>query len=519
MKRLFFILIVCLIYSCNFSQKDEPAFNPRNKNYKDFVYIDANTFKIADTAFFPMMVNYKVEPLMIDSNVVISPAKYYEYTTQYEYDSKDSIMQQMSAHFQLMKDLGFNTIRVCMDVLSKDVEGYYYHSSKPVYLKKHNEKILQALDELLSIAQSMKLRIMLLVKSPLDKELMDFTISVMKRFSENSTLFCYDFMNEPLYFDPAKERNKYDAQEIVAEWKCAMDKYAPHQLFTIGFSEPIEVFEWDPFIMPVDFVQFHTYHPLRVPNEIWWYSHYIGKPWIVGETSFSVDNDSLPYEMQTYFMKEVFQYALNCGASGFGWWEFQDAYDVHFEAQYSGLMNHEGRTKTSKGEYIIGSLKPAAYEVNNLKKYTPQKEWRAVNYYNMLGYDNILLKGTILEKETKQPIEGAVIRGWNENWSIGLNTYTDENGEFTLYSNDVCVHFEISAPGMSKIKFDSVVNYTVVTENYSLDSLPNKNLEYHDISYKPFLMNDTTLFVFKSDMFDKAKMEGILGVFYLEKMK
>ena len=126
-------------------------------------------------------------------------------------------------------------------------------------------------------------------------------------------------------------------------------------------------------------------------------SHYIGKPWIIGETSFSVDNDSLPYEMQTYFMKEVFQYALNCGASGFGWWEFQDAYDVHFEAQYSGLMNHEGRTKTSKGEYIIGSLKPAAYEVNNLKKYTPQKEWRAVNYYNMLGYDNILLKGTILE--------------------------------------------------------------------------------------------------------------------------
>ena len=71
-------------------------------------------------------------------------------------------------------------------------------------------------------------------------------------------------------------------------------------------------------------------------------------------------------------------------------------------------------------------MKPAAYEVGKLKSYIPQKEWQAVNYYNMLGYNNVLLKGVVLEKGTNKPIEGAVVRGWNNDWSVGLNTYTNE---------------------------------------------------------------------------------------------
>jgi hypothetical protein len=238
---------------------------------------------------------------------------------------------------------------------------------------------------------------------------------------------------------------------------------------------------------------------------------------MIGETSFAVDNDSVGYEMQTYYMKEVFQYALNCGASGFGWWEFQDSYNVHFEAEFSGLINHNGTTRTNDGKYsIVGTKKPAAYEVENLKNYIPQEEWQAMNYYNMLGYNNVLLIGKVLEKGTNKPIEGAVVRGWNADWSVGLNTYTNNEGTFTLYSNDICTHFEISATGMTKIKFDKELDYTVVDTTYTLDNLPNRKLEYHNISYKPFLINDTQLLQFDSTKFSLHKMEGSMPAVYLE---
>ena len=517
MKRILFVLLVCFVYSCTLFDKYEYTCNPRNKEYYDFVYIDGDNFKIGDTVFFPLMVNYKVEPIKVGNEVVISPARYYELPMLYEAKSKDSILYQVEGHLQMIKEMGFNTIRVCMDVVSKDGKGYYYYSDKPVYLRNDCNDIIKAVDDFLNMAKSKGIRVMLLIKPPLDDELMDFTISLLGAFSDNSTLFCYDFMNEPLYFDPQQDRKKEDAFTVVSQWKDVMDKYAPHQLFTIGFSEPIEVFEWDPSILPVDFVQFHTYHPLRVPNEIWWYSHYVGKPWMIGETSFAVDNDSVGYEMQTYFMREVFQYALNCGAAGFGWWEFQDSYNVHFEAEFSGLINHEGNTCTNDDKYsMVGTMKPAAYEVGKLKSYIPQKEWQAVNYYNMLGYNNVLLKGVVLEKGTNKPIEGAVVRGWNNDWSVGLNTYTNKEGVFTLYSNDVCTHFEISAPGMTKIKFDKELDYIFVDTVYTLDNLPNRKLEYHNISYKPFLINDTQLLQFDSTKFSLHKMEGSMPAVYLE---
>ncbi|MBR7167825.1 MAG: hypothetical protein IKD33_03340, partial [Bacteroidales bacterium] len=165
------------------------------------------------------------------------------------------------------------------------------------------------------------------------------------------------------------------------------------------------------------------------------------------------------------------------------------------------------------------TMKPAAYEVGKLKSYIPQKEWQAVNYYNMLGYNNVLLKGVVLEKGTNKPIEGAVVRGWNNDWSVGLNTYTNKEGVFTLYSNDVCTHFEISAPGMTKIKFDKELDYIFVDTVYTLDNLPNKKLEYHNISYKPFLINDTLLLHFDSTKFSLHKMEGYMTSVYLEAIR
>jgi hypothetical protein len=143
----------------------------------------------------------------------------------------------------------------------------------------------------------------------------------------------------------------------------------------------------------------------------------------------------------------------------------------------------------------------------------------------MLGYTNFCIKGKVLDKKTKEPIEGAVIRGWNEDWSVGMNTFTNEKGEFTLYSNDECVHFEISAPGMSKTKFDTEIHYKPVSLKNTI-VLDDKKLEYHMISYSPFL-SDTNLtdnfrypiFSFKGEKFIHYKYIAEMKNIYLINIK
>ena len=493
----------------------------------DFIYLEGKSFMHKKDTFFPLMLNYVITFRDIAGEIVVSPIKEYENYTVFETNTKEDVLYQLAGHFQLIREMGFNSIRICFDRISKDENGNYFYRSHEedgrYYIGKDYNVILEGLEQMLAVAAEKNLRIMLLIKSPLeDKELEKFAIRILEKFQDDPTLFAYDFMNEPLYFDPEPERKKEDAVKIVSSWKKMMQKYAPNQLFTIGFSEPIEVFEWDPQILPVDFVQFHTYHPLRVKNETYWYANYIDKPWMIGETGLSADNDSITYEQQRLFMKELYQYVRNCGGSGFGWWEFQDLVPTdHYESKYTGLLNHQGETKTKDGKHtILGSLKPAVEEIGLFSRYQPKAMERPVNYYNMLGYNNFRIKGIILDKKTKKPVEGAVIRGWNQDWSVGLNTFTNEKGEFTLYCNDLCTRFQISAPGMAKIVFQKQVKCNqIVKGEFNMDSLPDKDLEYQLIPYFPYLKDSAkSVFDFDPSKFNQAKFEGDMGVIYLKSL-
>ena len=493
-----------------------------NCHNNGFIYLNKGAFKIDGEKFFPLMVNYRVDYREIGDDIVASPTIYYENVNTYESDDKAELLTQMAAHFELVKSLGFNSLRVMADVIREDDNGKYYHTpGGDFYLQGKTEKFIESINDVVSLADSYGLKVMLLLKPSMDEELENLNIAIFKRFADNPTIFAYDLMNEPLYFDTNPNRTKEDAAAIVKKWRKLVREYAPNHLLTIGFSEPIEVFEWDPSILSVDFIQIHTYHPLRIPNEIWWYSHYTGKPWMIGETSLPADNDSISYELQARFVEQAYQYTIDCGGIGFGWWEFQDYLNpgMNFEANYPGLLNHEGVTVTESGQVIIGTLKPAAYEFKKLCGLRSHAPLRSDNYFNMLGYENYVIKGRVICD--KKPVEGAVIRGWNDNWHIGMNTYSDENGNFTLYSNDKNVHFEVSAPGLSKVKFDNYeLKYIIIDSNYVDDSdLKNVGLEYHKISFSKFLKTDTNLFGFKPEMFDKALLETNIGDIELTDIK
>lgn len=525
-RKLFFFLIglVLLFSSC------------MKRGNLDFVRVEGDHFEAAQDTFFPMMLNYLVSFQSEGNCFVVAPSITYDSCGYADAVGKRAVGNQLMGHFCLIKNLGFNAVRICFDRLGQDEDGRcFYSADRKFYLdqKRDRKAILRGLNRLVSAAEKQGLRVMLLLKPPFkgNSDLEQFTIELLDYFKNCPTLFAYDFMNEPLYFDPCEDRKKTEAFAIVNQWKQLMAEHAPKQLFTIGFAEPIEVFEWDCSVLPVDFVEFHTYHPLRVPSEIYWYARYCGKPWMIGETGLPADNDSITYEEQAQFVREAYQLTRDAGGCGFGLWEFQD-YDVPgntYEASYTGIVSHGGfshfTTQDAKCT-IKGTLKPSARVIATLEKgYVPREYKRPVNYYNMLGYKNIRIIGQLIDTLSGAPIEGAVIRGWNDNWSVGMNTYSDENGCFALYCNDPCNHFEISAPGYNKIKFDRDIAYVPLVKNAGdVYNLPSKELEYHKISYYPFVKKEVPnscffkVMNFEPTLFEAADWQGQLGNLKLEKL-
>ncbi len=403
----------------------------------DYVQLYNGHFAINRSEWFPLMLNYRAEFREKDGYFSVVPMKYY---------GGDDI----SSHFDTIASWGFNAVRVCLDVVDETLD---------------TAEAYAATRRMVQQAGDAGLRVMLLIKPPLDDYWRAYAIGLMKRLADLPALWAYDFMNEPLYFDTVPDREKGEAVSIVRGWRDMVRRYAPHQLFTVATAEPIEVFEWDPSMLPVDFIEMHTYHPLRVQSEMWWYSHYCGKPWMVGETGLPADGDSVSYNEQERFMKESYLYARANGAIGYGWWEFQDCPSgVNFEAQYTGLRDAQGRRK------------PAADMAESLQNLCLGQAGRTmpVNYYNMLAYRNLATTGTVVDGKG-HPIEGAVIRGWNDDWSVGVNTYSDSKGRFRLVSNDICTHFEVSAPGFSRVKFDKTKLFPQHL------SLPDRQREYQSI--------------------------------------
>ena len=454
---------------------------------KDFVGMKDGEFIVNGEPWFPLMLNYKTEIGMVGDSLEVVPVSYYRRGT-------------IEQHFDTMASWGFNAVRVCLDVLSDEMD---------------TASMFRATRRMVQKADSAGLRVMLLIKTPFEPYWQSYTKGLLRALADLPALWAYDFMNEPLYFDPVHDREKEDAVNVVEQWRQMVRTYAPFHLFTVATAEPIEVFEWDPSMLPVDFIEMHTYHPLRVMSEMWWYSHYGGKPWMVGETGLPADNDSIPYEWQALFLGNTFLWAQYLGAIGYGWWEFGDSPEgVNFEAQYTGLRDTSGHRKPA-----VKALREVAYVCNNYRPLSIKS--LPVNYYNMLAYTNVCVTGRVVD-QNGNPVEGAVIRGWNDDWSVGMNTYTDSNGRFTLYSNDYNVHFEVSAPHMSRRKFDRRnLRYKNVARVNTKD-LPDRNREYQRIDYRPYMIHAGDSLVFGMDFdsgyFNKYSLMSDMGTIKLKRI-
>ncbi len=515
-KFLFILLTALLVVSCTNPPAKEPTEIRPDLSNTDFIYIKDNHFHLRNEPFFMLMLNYVVTFRSIDDRLVVGPSKSYEMPGEFEANTIEENNNQVSGHFKLIKEMGFNTIRVTFD---GDRLSHFL-------VDENYDNILNGYKEFIDIATKNDLRVIILIKAPFEEKYEKFTCSLLSFFKDNPTIIAYDFINEPLYFDPVDKRDKVEAYKIQVHWKEMMRQYANNQLFTIGFSEPIEVFEWDPTISPVDFISVHTYNPLRAKSELYWYSTYCNKPWILGETALPSDNDSITYDEQKLYAEELLNNVAAAGGAGFGWWDFQEdlGQSFYFEAAYSGLLNHEGFTYTKDSSHKInGTLKPVVDVFKNFTYQFPNSIipiQKPINFDNNLGYHNYLITGTILDNETKEPIEGAVIRAWSPYWDIAWNTYSDKDGNFQFYSNIEMEHYAISAPSKNLVSFSKLLTYTKENgEPVDTFDLPDKNREYHKTSFANFLIsNDSSVFHFDPEKFNKYKYKSSLGTIYLKSL-
>ncbi len=130
----------------------------------------------------------------------------------------------------------------------------------------------------------------------------------------------------------------------------------------------------------------------------------------------------------------------------------------------------------------------------------------------MLAYINLAVTGRVVD-DNGNPVEGAVIRGWNDDWSVGMNTYSDSTGRFRLVSNDICPHFEISAPHYSTVKFDRRLSYPANLK------LPNRNREYQQLPLLGWGDNNHILPIQTKQFEAPTAVEASLGTVKLKRIQ
>lgn len=451
-----------------------------------------NHFSLNGESFYPIVLNYIVSFQTDGKDFWGCSYKGYNPNSEFHYKTKKASFAQLRADMNLIKELGFNTVRIVgigepwiseekNNELSINMYLGNIKDTSMVLLKDESYlNYFQKIEELLNIINQEGLKAIFLLKVRPNNINTDFLLRrFSERFRNNTTLLAIDIFNEPLYFDkPEKEKN--EIYEIMKKWRKTIKMYAPEMLVTIGLEGIREVFRWDPNILDVDFISYHPYEyePEQVRNEIYWYGKYTEKPWILGETAIPANNDSITYEEQRIFAKQTLEQTFNCNGIGYSWWQYKDVDWQKYHANFMGILNWHDKTINSKGDSIFGTVKPVAKEFLLFNSKSKKDSCLCLdNYYNYSNGKEFRLTGHIFNEKNK-PIEGAVILAWNENWTHSYHTITKADGSFELLGTYPFYHWMASATKYTTIRNDVNPDSAVVINNISTIDIGLLKIEY-----------------------------------------
>ncbi len=487
MKKIFAILILIMVLFNNGIIKAQ------------YIYLNNGKFKLNNKDFYPMILNYDVGIRKTSQNEYwIASTGCYGNTNEFEANSRLEALAEFKANFQMVKDMGFNTVRLCginptynFDYATNK-NGLIYMTSglldpgKPIYNNREVQeeltpvvrtKMFSFISDVLNIAADRGIKILLLCGGP-DANLYrdkyaDYLEALADNFKNNTALLGYDLFNEPTYFSKMDEEglSKIQICGIVSDWISRMKAVDPNHLITVGFASSFTVAGWDPELIPVDFASFHPYGTSNhVGNEIYWYTKNMKKPWIIGETGLSADVQR--YEEQKQFASAALKRCANCGGSGFSWWQYQDVWWDDYESNFYGLLNHEGITSTTvSGLSIQGTPKPAVDVFKNFATYIPDYVCNInSNYYNESSSNKKRVSGKIINNSTNAAVEGAVIYGRDVNYQIISSTFSHSDGSFELYTDSETT---ISIITYDYLKMDNGKYYLSEIDNTNPQNLNN----------------------------------------------
>ncbi len=486
-----------------------------------FVSLSGKQFKLEGLNYFPLTLNYRVDIVRNNQGYeFVSPHHSYDSSNDYEITDGSGVLNeqdcfnQLLIDFQLIRDMGFNSVRI--GGLEFEMNSL---SNQPVYTSydvNFNEqkssiqapytKIFYFIQKVLEAAELKNLKVELLcggkgVTNPSTGYLYNnYLQALATNFSNNNTLFAYDFFNEPLYFEHSLS-SKGEVCAIVKSWNDIMKSSAPLQLTTVGLATSLEVLKWDPGFLDLDFLSFHIYpetnpsdgNPFlnaidRVKSEIKWISETSLLPWVIGETGFTAnsndwDNSDMgTLQDQKNYAEQTLEFARDCGSSGYSWWQFQDVWWNNID-DYFGLLGHDNLAK------------PVVTAFTGFNPFTlgPIPGYPS-NYFNPYGHSGYSISGYV-RNSSSQPIKNALLIGKNNAYNILAKTFTDGNGHYVLYSDTpIDILYASACRSSSLIKYNAsntssldivlnqfqpndILNLTNINVTGSISNQANKNVQ------------------------------------------
>lgn len=469
LAAFFFICVFGIIYFYVDHVKSESVLHPHLPPDPRFVSISNGQLSCNGKPFYPKCINFVVSLRMYEKEMWPSIYIGYAPGSVFRYQGKDSSLMDLKAHFDLVRDMGYNTVRLVgigePEVMDRITGRIHFKASfgddhnYELFLENEElyNKYFSAVEDLLKTAEDAGLKVIFTTK--LFKEAPDTEKHLgrlTQRFKDNWTILAYDFFNEPLYFDSLERKNKEDVYFITKKWQHIVKSNAPYHLTTIGLACQREVFEWDPNLMNVDFISFHPYEyeDDQVRHELYWYHRFVKKPWIIGETGIPSNNDSIPYENQVRFAEKTLLQNYNCGGMGYSWWQFKDVEWGKYHQNYLGVVSMQGETKNSQGVIVPGTPKPVNKAIKAFDTTRPKGPCKCYpNYYNFNRHNKFRITGRLVD-ESDRPLEGGGALAWDEWWINHHFTTTLPDGTFELYSEYKFYHWMVSATLHEMIRTD-----------------------------------------------------------------
>lgn len=291
-----------------------------------------------------------------------------------------------------------------------------------------------------------------------------FLKDVCRELSGHSAFYGVDLYNEPAWLYPVdyecdrpgtpfpfSKVSKLLTSQWCAESFWSIKSVAPNVAVTMGLTHPGDVFEWDPSMLPLDFIAYHFYsmkHPLQhdldnFTSMCHWARETTQRQWIIGETGYdgsdlprtpqgNVDPSVKSEATQKLFLDASLSTTFNKGGKGYIWWTFSDFRmndGGNDPFDYFGITNQFDPSSPQTSEKLKSAASGFSAGIGHIA--TPDNSM-PVDYGNEEKFTQQILSGTVLD-EHAVPVGNASIRAQVDGkWLHALSLPT---GGFTLFSD------------------------------------------------------------------------------------